>query len=82
MLTDQDIRKLTSVLATKSDVLELKKDVEGLRESIQGLLVAVDNLAKVISDLHLEYVAITHQLNRHEEWIKQIAKKAGISLKI
>ncbi len=82
MLTDQDINKLTSILATKSDILELKQDVAGLRESLQGMIVATDNLAKVISDLRLEYVAITHQLNRHEEWIRKIAKKAGVSLKI
>lgn len=107
MLTDKDIKKLSSVLATKSefktvkkDILglksemsrgfslmatkselkEVKEEVIGLRESVQGLLVAVDKLAKVISDLNLEYAAITHQLRRHEEWIKQIAKKSGVSL--
>ncbi len=113
MLTDQDIKKLSSVVATKSDIKEvrkevdtkfkslqaemdrgfglmakksdvdeLKKDVDGLRESVQNLVVAVDALTKVIFDLRLEYVAMKLQLNRHEEWIKQIAKKAKVSLKI
>ena len=43
-------------------------------------MVSVDNLAKVISDLNIEYAAITHQLNKHEEWIKQIAEKVGLKL--
>jgi cell division protein FtsL len=100
MLDDQDIQKLSSILATKkdfsdlksevdrgfglmatkSDVLEVKKDVEGLRESIQGMMVSVDNLAKVISDLRLEYAAISTQLSRHDRWIRQIAEKVGLNL--
>lgn len=116
MLNDEDIKKLSSILATKSDldvfksevksefdgvkkdikdvrddldskfivlkadIQDVKKDVEGLREAIQGMMVSIDNLAKVISDLRLEYAAITHQLNRHESWIKQIAEKVGINL--
>ena len=98
MLNDQDINKLTSVLATKSDIQEVrddldskflvlksdiqyvKKDVEGLRKAIQGMVVSIDNLAKVISDLRLEYAAISTQLTRHERWIKQIAEKVGLNL--
>lgn len=100
MLTDQDIKKISSILATKedflglrnemdrgfglmakeSDLLEIKKDVEGLRESIQSMTVAVDGLAKVISDLRLEYAAISTQLSRHDRWIKQIAEKVGLNL--
>ena len=80
MLTVQDIQKLTSLLATKEDVREIKEDVGGLRESLQGMIVATDNLTKVITDLRMEYAAISYQLKRHEEWIKQIATKAGVNL--
>jgi archaellum component FlaC len=125
MLNDEDIKKLSSILATKSDldtfksevklefngvkkdisdlksevkevksdleskflvlnnnIQEVKKDVEGLREAIQGMMVSVDNLAKVISDLRLEYAGITKQLNKHENWIKQIAEKVGLNLAV
>ncbi|KKR43343.1 MAG: hypothetical protein UU10_C0016G0008 [Parcubacteria group bacterium GW2011_GWF1_40_6] len=70
----------SNFLVLKSDIEDVKKDVEGLRESIQGMMVAVDNLAKVISDLRLEYAAISTQLTRHERWIKQIAEKVGLNL--
>ena len=80
MLTVQDIQKLTSLLATKEDVREIKEDVGGLRESLQGMIVATDNLTKVITDLRMEYAAISYQLKRHEDWIKQIATKAGVTL--
>ncbi|MFA5997583.1 MAG: hypothetical protein WC791_03810 [Candidatus Paceibacterota bacterium] len=64
----------------KTEIKEIKEDVEGLRESLQGMIVATDNLTKVITDLHMEYTAITYQLKRHEDWIRQIAAKAGVSL--
>ena len=67
MLTTEDIQKLTSILATKEDIKEIKNDVGDLRESLQGMIVATDNLTKVITDLHMEYTAITYQLKRHED---------------
>ncbi|MBI5798327.1 MAG: hypothetical protein HZB10_00140 [Candidatus Yonathbacteria bacterium] len=67
-------------ISLKTDIKEIKEDVAGLRESLQGMIVAVDNLTKVITDLRMEYTAITYQLKRHEDWIKQIAEKAGVNL--
>ena len=82
MLNDEDINKLTFVLASKKDVEEIKSDLGDLKELVQGLIVASDSIAKSIGDLTLEYVAIKHQINRHEEWIKQIAEKVGLKLVI
>jgi hypothetical protein len=82
MLNDKDINKLTSVLASKKDVEEIRGDLGDLKELVQGLIVASDSIAKSIGDLTLEYVAIKHQINRHEEWIKQIAEKVGLKLVI
>ena len=39
-----------------------------------------DSIAKSISDLRLEYAAISTQLSRHERWIKEIAEKVGLKL--
>ena len=82
MLTDSDIQKLVSVLATKKDFEELQTETISLRETIDSLVTSIDGLAKVIDDLQVEYSAIKVQMNRHERWIKQIAEKAGLSLKI
>ncbi|MBI2474319.1 MAG: hypothetical protein HYV68_01330 [Candidatus Taylorbacteria bacterium] len=81
MLTDKDVEKLALVLATKKDLEDLKGETSSLKEVVQGLATAVDGLAKVIDDLRIEYSAIKIQLNRHEEWIREIAKKAGVKLK-
>lgn len=80
MLNDQDINKLTSVLASKKDVEEIKSDLRDLKELVQGIIISNDSIAKSIGDLTLEYAAIKHQINRHEEWIKQIAEKVGLKL--
>ncbi len=80
MLTDQDIDKLTSLLASKKDVEEIKSDLSHLREMVQGLLVSSDLIAKSIGELKLEYAAISTQLSRHDRWIKQIAEKVGLNL--
>jgi hypothetical protein len=80
MLNDQDINKLTSVLASKSDVEEIKGDLGDLKELVQGLIVSNDAIAKSIGDLKIEYAAISSQLSRHDRWIKQIAEKVGLNL--
>lgn len=93
MLTDEDIKRLREVLATKEDLakivtleefdqfkIEIKHDLDALRESIQALTISVDKLAKAVENLRQEYVAITNQVNRHEKWFQQIAGKLGIKL--
>ncbi|OGI57190.1 hypothetical protein A3B85_01495 [Candidatus Nomurabacteria bacterium RIFCSPHIGHO2_02_FULL_37_13] len=80
MLNDQDINKLTTVLASKKDVEEIKSDLGDLKELVQGLIISNDSIAKSISDLRLEYAAISTQLSRHDRWIKQIAEKVGLNL--
>ncbi len=67
------------LMAKKSDVEELKSDIGDLKELVQGLIISNDSIAKSIGDLTLEYAAIKHQINRHEEWIKQLLKKLDLS---
>ena len=65
MLTDEDIKKLKEVVATKEDLAklltleefsqfqkEVKQEFSDLREAIQALTVSVDKLAKAVDDLH------------------------------
>lgn len=60
--------------------IEVRGEFKELRLSIQSLTNAVDSLVKAVSDLRTEYVAICHQLTRHEKWIQQIAEKSGVKL--
>ena len=93
MLTNEDIKKLKEVLATKEDLaklltleefdefkVEIKQDFGSLRESIQALTISVDKLVKAVEDMRQEYVVITGKVDRHEKWIQQIAEKLGVKL--
>jgi len=80
MLTNEDIKKLSEVLATKEDIKDLKQDVDGLQEMVQALVVSVDKLVKAVADLSTEYAAITNKVDRHEKWFQQIADKLGMKL--
>lgn len=46
MLNDEDINKLTSVLASKTDIKEIQNELADLKELVQGLLVSTDGIAK------------------------------------
>ncbi len=48
MLTDKDIDKLTSVLASKADVKEIKTDMEYLKELVQGLIISNDSINQLV----------------------------------
>lgn len=80
MLTNEDIQKLASILATKEDIKELRQDVDGLRETVQALAISVDGLVKAVTDLNTEYASVKNQLNRHEKWLQQVAEKLDIKL--
>ena len=93
MLTNEDVKTLKEVLATKEDLakivtleefdqfkIDIKQDLDGLRESIQALTVSVDKLVKAVTDMHQEYVVITGKVDRHEKWFHQIAEKLGMKL--
>lgn len=80
MLTDEDIAKITSIVATKEDVEDIKKDINGLRESVQALAISVDKLVKAVDNLKTEYISMKNQVSRHEKWFQQVADKIGIKL--
>jgi hypothetical protein len=66
MLTNQDIDKLTSLLATKQDIRDLDARTSRLEDLVQGLVLSQDSLAKEVHEMRLEYVGLTHQINRHD----------------
>ena len=79
MLTDDDIQKLISIFATKDEIssmLENKAD----KEDIRNLVSAVDSYAKRAETIFQELVMLSHRVNRHEKWLRQIAEKVGVNL--
>ena len=79
MLTDDDIQKLISVFATRDEIssmLENKAD----KEDIRNLVSAVDSYAKRAETIFQELVMLSHRVNRHEKWLRQIAEKVGVNL--
>ena len=79
MLTNDDIRKLIEVFATKEDLKEAVKDLS-TKKDVNDLLNAVDTYAKKADTYFQEMVALAHKVDRHEKWIQQIAEKLGVKL--
>jgi len=79
MLTDEDIKKLIEVFATREEVAT-KQDLERLRKDFADLQTSVDAYAKKADTYFQEMVMLAHKVDRLEKWIHQIAKKVGIKL--
>ncbi|HUZ17972.1 MAG TPA: hypothetical protein VMV68_06270 [Spirochaetia bacterium] len=84
MLTEKDIStvvaRVVAVVATKEDVAEIREEVAELNEKFDRQLVLLDKLVGAVDAMRLEYAAVSAQLTRHEEWIKKLAEKAGVTL--
>ena len=79
-LTNKDIDRMIKVFATKDDIRQIVGRLDALEDMMQNVLKALDRLATAFEKLNLEYVAVSEQLTRHERWIKQIAKRSGVTL--
>ena len=79
MLTDEDIKKLIEVFATREEVTT-KKDFDELREQFSELQTAVDSYAKKADTYFQEMLMLAHKVDRHERWLQQIAAKLDIKL--
>lgn len=66
---------------TQTGFREVRAEIAELRETVRELSVSVDKLVGVIEALRQEYFAIKVQLDRHERWIQELAKKAGVAFK-
>lgn len=74
----EDFSNLVDFISGKFD------DVDGrfneLGKMFRDLQGAVDSYAKRADAYFQEMVVLSHQMNRHEKWIKQLADKAGVKL--
>jgi len=79
MLSDEDVKKLIEVFATREEMKEMIANLV-TKEDFSDLQTAVDAYAKKADTYFQEMVMLTHKVDRHEKWIKQIADKLGIKL--
>ena len=79
MLTNEDVKKLIEVFATRDEVAT-KKDLEQLERQFSNLQTAVDGYAKKADTYFQEMVVLSNKVNRHEKWLQQIADKLGLHL--
>lgn len=77
MLDDKDIQKLIEVFITKTDLENFKDEY---RKDFSDLQTSVDDYAKKADKFFEELVMLSHKVDRHEKWLKQIADKLGIKL--
>ena len=81
MLTDKDIQRMMQVFPTTDKVRSIvQEELVEVKDNQLRTLNALDRLATAFEKLNIEYAAISEQLSRHERWIREIAKKAKVSL--
>ena len=80
MLTDSDLARIVAVVATKEDIRHIEERLSALEENLNRFVTASEKFTGAFHDLNLEYTAVSTQLSRHEEWIKKLAAKAGVTL--
>jgi len=60
--------------------LENLKENKADKSDMNTLFNAVDAYAQKADAFFQELVMLSHQINRHEKWLHQIAEKLGIKL--
>jgi len=81
MLTQKDIQR---IIKAHREIFPTKEDFEAfqeeMRKNFSDLQTSVDAYAKKADTYFQEMVMLSHKVDRHEKWIKQIAEKLGIKL--
>ncbi len=73
-----DLSELVHFISGKFDEVEERFDtLEGMFRDLEG---AVDAYAKRADTYFQEMVMLSHQVSRHERWIRKIAEKVGVKL--
>jgi uncharacterized coiled-coil DUF342 family protein len=79
MLEDKDIQKMIEVFLTRDEFNEAISNL-ATKEDINKIYSAIDAYAKKADTYFQEMVMLSHKVDRHEKWIKQLADKLGIKL--
>ena len=83
MLTANDIKKLTEYLTEAfKDIFATKEDFAKLRADSAKLLTAAEKFATRTNKNENEIEAVNQRVAEHEEWIKQVAPKVGVEIRL
>ena len=74
----QDFAGLVKYLNDK--FIHIDERFDEVKKDFVDLQTSVDGYAKRADTYFQEMVALSHKVDRHEKWIKQIADKLGIKL--
>lgn len=80
MLTNEDIKKIVSVVATKEDIERIETRLSTLEEAMRNLAVSIEKFVVAMDDIKQEYLIMARKTELHEKWIKQIADKLNVRL--
>ena len=80
--TKEDLENTSTNLL--NEIFTNRKDLENFKKETQknfsDLQSAIDGYAKKADAYFQEMVMLSHKVDRHEKWIKQMADKLGIKL--
>ena len=74
----EEVDKKFGIVTEKLDSLEGRMD--NLETMFRDLQTAVDAYAKRADAYFQEMVMLSHKVDRHEKWLRQIADKVGVKL--
>ncbi len=81
MLENEDVQK---IIDAQKDVFPTKEDFETFKDEMKGdfsnLQTSVDGYVKKVNDYSDDETLLGHKVNRHENWLLQIAEKLGLKL--
>ncbi len=77
---DEKFAKLGGEIADIRLELGDVKEKMATKVEVNKLLDAVDAYMKQGEDYRQEMLMISHKIDRHEKWIKQLAEKLGVKL--
>ncbi len=75
---NKDFSELVEYLDKKFNRVDEK--LNKLEKDFSNLQGSIDAYAKKADTYFQEMVALSHKVDRHEKWIKQLADKLGIKL--
>jgi hypothetical protein len=79
-ILDTSLAQIMGQVNGRFDKLEVKIDQRATKEDVERLFGAVDAFAKKIEISDEERIVMSHQLDRLDAWVHQLADKIGVSL--